>query len=162
MSNGYQKIYGLIYSLLPCYVIIYDFIYKFKLKNSNNLEVDDSKLVSSYYTFINTIKIILVIVMNLFFIYMYTMSSDYISKLVLSPFCLYALCSAGYVISKIFKNDVMMKFFNKGYTVIFWLFWFGFLIFFTVGIIREGNNNEMILFTIPFWIVGLCSLIKKK
>lgn len=50
MSKGEQKIFGIIFSILPIYIIMYDLIYKIKLKKSSNNEVDDINLLKSYLT----------------------------------------------------------------------------------------------------------------
>ena len=44
MSKGEQKIFGIIFSIVPIYIIMYDLIYKIKLKKSSNNEVDDTNL----------------------------------------------------------------------------------------------------------------------
>lgn len=50
MSKGEQKIFGIIFSIVPIYIIMYDLIYKIKLKKSSNNEVDDTNLLKSYLT----------------------------------------------------------------------------------------------------------------
>ena len=46
MSKGYQKIFGTLYCIVPIYMIIYDLIYKIKLKK--NKEIDEKAFLLSY------------------------------------------------------------------------------------------------------------------
>ena len=131
MSDGFSKIYGIIYSFFPFFLLIYDFIYKIKLNNNDVGYIDDSKFLNFYVMFINIIKIITVVVINIILFYLYTKTFDYTSKLILLPFCLCSLCVFGYVISKIFNNNLMVKFFNKCFYIIFILY---FMILFIVMI----------------------------
>ena len=61
MAKGFAKIYGFIWSLVPVYIIIYDLIYKIKLNKSEGNEIDDSRLINSYFILIDTIKIFVII-----------------------------------------------------------------------------------------------------
>lgn len=60
MSKGYQKIYGGIFSVVPLYAIIYDLIYKIKLKQSKDKEIDEKNFIKSYEILKNSISIITV------------------------------------------------------------------------------------------------------
>lgn len=154
MSVGFQKIYGIIYSLFPCYFIIYDLVYKIKLNNSNEVEIDDSKILNLYLILLNSFKVIALIIVNIILIYLYINGVNFITKLILLPFCLCAFCVLGYTIAQIFKSDIVMKYLRKCYIIIFLLFWFGLLTFSLIEIIKNGNDYLMVLFTVPFWIVG--------
>lgn len=161
MSKGYQKIYGVIFSIVPLYAIIYDLIYKIKLKQNNNKEIDETNFIKSYDIFKNSISIIVAIIMcgvlnNIFFL----RCSDITSKLIFSPFYLCGLCSAGLIISKVFENNTLEKIFLKGYIVIFLIYWFGFISFWTIGIIKQEGNFLYALFSIPFWIAGIYIIYK--
>lgn len=160
MAKGYQKIYGVIFSIVPLYAIIYDLIYKIKLKQNNNKEIDETNLVKSYDILKNSISIIAVIIMCGVLTNIFLRCSDLTSKLIFSPFYLCGLCSAGLIISKVFDNYILEKIFFKGYIVIFLIYWFGFISFWTIGIIKQEGNYIYALFSIPFWIAGLYTIYK--
>ena len=63
MSKGYQKIYGLIFSAIPLYVIIYDLIYKIKLKKSNTNIIDETNFLKTYEIIKKIIYIIVIIIL---------------------------------------------------------------------------------------------------
>ena len=131
MSDGFTKIYGIIYSIFPFLILIYDFIYKYKL-NNNKDEIDNIKILKFYALFLDVIKIIAVVVINVGLLYIYINTFDYISKFIILPFCLCSLCVFGDVISKILNNNSMVKFFNKCYIFMFILYliiFFSMLIF---------------------------------
>lgn len=70
MSDGFTKIYGIIYSIFPFLILIYDFIYKYKL-NNNKDEIDNIKILKFYALFLDVIKIIAVVVINVGLLYIY-------------------------------------------------------------------------------------------
>ena len=166
MSKGYQKIYGVIFSIVPIYAIIYDLIYKIKLKQSNTKEIDETNFVKSYEIMQNSIAIIVVSIMIVILLNIFLKLSDFTSIIIFSPFLCCGLCTFGLVISKVFKNYQLEKIFYKGYVIIFLIYWFGFLSFWTIGIIRQEGNYMYALFSIPFWIFGVFAfykyIIKKK
>lgn len=44
ISKGYQKLYGLVYSAFPIFIIIYDLFYKIKLRKSREDIKNESNL----------------------------------------------------------------------------------------------------------------------
>lgn len=166
ISKGYQKIYGVIFSIVPIYAIIYDLIYKIKLKQSDTKEIDETNFVKSYEIMQNSIAIIGVSIMIVILFNIFLKLSDFTSIIIFSPFLCCGLCIFGLVISKVFKNYQLEKLFYKGYVIIFLIYWFGFLSFWTIGIIRQEGNYMHALFSIPFWIFGVFAfykyIIKKK
>lgn len=166
MSKGYQKIYGVIFSIVPIYAIIYDLIYKIKLKQSDTKEIDETNFVKSYEIMQNSIAIIGVSIMIVILLNIFLKLSDFTSIIIFLPFLGCGLCTFGLVISKVFKKYQLEKLFYKGYVIIFLIYWFGFLSFWTIGIIRQEGNYMYALFSIPFWIFGVFAfykcIIKKK
>ena len=160
MSKGYQKIFGVVYSIIPMYAIIYDLIYKIKLNRSNNKKIDETNFLLSYeflenFISIAGVSVIVIILLNIFF-----RLSDLISILIFLPFLGCGLCTLGLVISRAFNNFYLEKLFYKGYIIIFLIYWFGFLSFWTIGIIKQEGNFIYALFSIPFWIAGFFALYK--
>lgn len=159
MSEGYEKIFGLIFSIVPLYVIGYDLIYKIRLKKTNN-KVDDTFFVRSYDVLIKTISIIAVTILCIFLINIFLRLSDFTSKLIFAPFLGCGLCSAGTVISNAFKNYKLKNIFSKGYIIIFLIYWFGFITFWTIGIIKQEGNYLYGLFSVPFLAAGIFMIYK--
>ena len=160
MAKGYQKIYGVIFSIVPFYAIIYDLIYKIKLKQNNNKEIDETNFIKSYDIIKNSISIIAVIIMCTVLTNIFFSCSDFTSKLIFLPLYLCGLCSAGLIISKIFDSYILEKLFFKVYIVIFLIYWFVCISFFTIRIIKQEVNYIYALFSIPFWIAGLYAIYK--
>ena len=160
MSKGWDKIYGLIWSAGPLYVIGYDFVYKLKIKNDNLSGEDENKFANSY--------ILLKGIFSLFFtaIIVYTITSiflklqDSVSKIIFLPFYLCVILSCCTVIAKIFNKDFLYKLFLKGYVIIFLLFWFGFTTFAIIGLIKQENNYAYLLIGIPFYLFGIIAFKK--
>lgn len=159
MSKGSQKLFGLFLSAIPLYVILYDLVYKIKLKNSNPEDMDETNFIKSYIILQNSISIIAAILISFLIITWFRQATDFTSRLIFSPFLLCGLCTSGYLIANTFNLKKWVNIFLKSYIVIFLLLWFGFLIFFIIGSIKKGDP-ELALFTIPFWIFGIL-VIKK-
>jgi len=160
MSKGFQKMVGIIYSAVPLYIIIYDLIYKIKLKKSDSNTIDHTIFYKSYEILKNIISIIVsgilcIVLMNLFL-----KSSSFNVKLFLSPILICGLCFIGLDLSKILKNNKAENLFFKCSIISFLVLWFGFLSFNTMAIIKQGHNLLYIFFLIPFWIFGLFVIYK--
>lgn len=159
MSQGYSKIFGIIYLLIPTYIIIYDLIYKIKKKNSISGEIDESSLVSSYIILIKSIKVIGALVINIILILIFINTKDTTSKLIFTPFLLCGLAMLGQTIASVMNNKKLEKIFHKIYIAIFLIFWFSIL---SIGCFTSIKNKEysMLIFTIPFWGVGIFMIYK--
>jgi hypothetical protein len=61
------------------------------------------------------------------------------------------------------RIDKFLLFSEYIYTLCFFIFWFGFLIFFDMEVLREssGEPDMMFYFTLIFWAVGIYAFIKK-
>lgn len=160
MSNGYEKIYGLIINVVPFYIIGYDLIYKIKLKKSSDNIIDGEFFYKSYEMLKNGILVIAAVAVCLAIIRIFFKLEDSISKLVFSPFLGCGLCTVGLVVAKTLKNHILENIFLKGYIAIFLIYWFGFTGFWTIGIVKQEGDFVYALFSIPFWIAGLFIMYK--
>lgn len=105
--------------------------------------------------FIRRIIYFLVITGMLIFIY----NDVTENKFILIPF---VICSASLLVKNIlllFDNN-SVDIFNKIYIVGFLLFWFGFLFFYSYTCLIS-KEYLMLLFTVPFWIVGIYIIRKR-
>lgn len=164
ISNGFDKVYGIIWCLIPGLIIIYDLIIKIKLKKTGKKEVSElnnSRLTLSFDVITKGLNILTAIIINAVLIYLFILCEDNISRLILSPFCLCGLSTLGYSITSLTKSNKAMTFFGKTYIVIFLIYWFGFLIFYTIVIFKQEEDYYSLLFTIPFWLAGILVLYKK-
>lgn len=107
---------------------------------------------------INVIKLIRSILITLvLFILFFNISNE---KLILIPFI---ICSIAIVLKDlfiVFNKEKYLKIFDKLYIFGFFVFWFGFLIYFDY-LCYIDKNYQLLVFSIPFWLVGIF-FIKKK
>jgi len=160
MSKGYQKIYGIIFSAIPLYIIVYDLIYKIKLKKSGTITIDTSKGVNSYRRLENIIAILGAGILSIILINIFLKLSDFTSRVIFAPFLGCGLCTFGLSVAKAFKNYKFENIFLKGYIIIFLIYWFGFLIFGTITIIKQEGSYLYGLFLFPFWLAGFFTIYK--
>ena len=151
LSKGNDKIYGAIWCFVPVYGIIYDLVYKIKLKNNNYKKIDESAFHASYSALLLSISLLVLTIVSGLVFYAF-FKSDSIGKIFLSPFCLCSLCGIGYVCSDLLDNQNKKKFFYKMYYIIFLLFLFLLISVATVYLIIEKNYINL-LFIIPFYAV---------
>ena len=79
------------------------------------------------------IMIVSYIFINIVIFYLYTITSDYTSRIMLIPFCIGSLCGLGFSCAKIINNNFMMNFFKICVLVMLILF---FVISFIMGMIE--------------------------
>lgn len=103
---------------------------------------------------INLIKSVFVTIL-LFYFWIKTSNG----KIILIPFILCAFSQVFKYIFLLFNKEKFVKYCNVMFAISFFLFWFGFLIYGTYIIICE-KEYLMLLFTIPFWGVGIYFAIK--
>lgn len=160
MSKGFYRIYGLIYSAIPLFIIVYDVIYKIKLSKSEDGYVDESKLLYTYDLLRKSALIISTSIICIVFLGIFIKLQDLTSRLIFAPFLGCGVCTFGCALSKVFNLNELEKIFHKSYIIIFLIFWFGLLIFWTVGIIKQEGDFRYTLFSIPFWIAGIFIIYK--
>ena len=86
-------------------------------------------------------------------------SANVITQLVLTPFLLAAVATLGLTISIYKENGPLVIVFQKCYIISFLLYWFGFLGIWCFYALKDKQIG-MLLFTIPFWAVGIFAIIK--
>ena len=121
---------------------------------------DENQEKTPYEKVSEIISIIVGVFICGIFIYLLIISKDNFTRMALTPFLLCLLCNLGATISKALGKENLVNIFNKGYIVVFLLFWFGFLIFWSYNAIKDGGDISTLLFTIPFWIAGIILIYK--
>ena len=86
-------------------------------------------------------------------------NADLTTKIILTPFTLWILYTMGLYVARLFHKDKLEKIFLKSYVVTFLLLWFGLVGFATYSAIKD-NQFSMILFLIPFYVVGIYAFYK--
>lgn len=178
-DNGY-KITGIFMFYLSIFIIIYDLIYKIKLRKSNNDKIDDSNMKVSYHNFENIyyslkiiynvltrgLAIIMMIVVFGIIIWLFMHSADDTTRLTMFIFCILVFFAGVTNIFYILKLYSVSKIFEKIFVIIFLLFGYGALFIYIIREIKEGNGLITIMPTIPFLLGGIIIMytefIKKK
>ncbi len=70
------------------------------------------------------------------------------------------ICTVGLAFSRIFNKSQLEKIFQKGYIVIFLLYWFGIIIYWIFALPKTKDAIPLLLFPIPFWIFGFLILFR--
>ena len=91
---------------------------------------------------------------------LYFMTKTTSPKIIFVPFLICSISMAGKQIGLMMKRTRCVALFDKLFKLGFFLFWFGFLIAACYISIRD-KNYSLIVFSLPFWLVGFY-LIKKK
>ena len=99
---------------------------------------------------VNIVKIMM-IVLILFWIFF---SNSGIARLIIVPFITCALFALGKNISFLLNKENLANVFSKSFIISFLVFWFGFLIVWSYYVIKD-NTYFTLLFTLPFWIIGI-------
>jgi len=160
MSKGPDKLYVLVLGAGPFFFIMYDLIYKIKLNKSDNNTVDDTAFKNFVKKIYNFIPLVAAGSTCAILLFIFLLASDLTIKIILLPFLYCSICISGQILGKIYKKEKIEKLFKKGYVLFFLFFWFGFLTFFTAGLIEQEGSYQSILYTIPFWIVGIFMVYK--
>ena len=90
-------------------------------------------------------------------IYFYFISTP-TSKIILLPFVFCALAFVGESLAFMSNRTDLIAICHKLYLISFLTYWFGILLFASYNFIKE-KTYLMLLFTIPFWVVGFIILI---
>ena len=121
----------------------------------NNKEDFEEKVYKAYNIYAKISSIITAIVLCGFLLFGFFKITDTMSRLLFTPFMCCGFCASGLLITKTFGIEKAANVFLKGFAVIFLLFWFGFISFWTVGIIKQEGDMKYILIAIPFYIFGI-------
>lgn len=168
MSKGFYKLFGIIWIFLPLYFIIYDYLYKLKLKDDKlnkkeKKEIENMK--NSFFSMVNILKLCCAIIPLVIMILIFHDFNDSLGRLIFTPAIILGVCVVGYVACEITNNEKVKKYFEKGYVIVFLIYWFGTLTYFTFKTLIQHESFILILSTIPFWLAGIAftyySLIKE-
>lgn len=158
MSVGFYKLFGVIWIFIPIYFILYDFFYKRKLKD-DKIDRKEKKEIENmnkrFFSAVNILKLICALIPLIIMILIYHDFSDKIGRLIFAPIVILGFCVLGYVIAEILHNEILKKLCEKGYVIVFLLYWFGTLAYFSIKTIIAGENFILVLSTIPFWLAGI-------
>lgn len=153
-GNVPEKLPSILIIAGSLYIIIYDLIYKIKLKKSDNSEIDNTDLIKFSNVMQKVTSVIPVVVICIIFSIVYIKLNEFIFRIIFLPFLCCGYCTLGYYLSVAFQNQKFTKLFLKMYLVIFLIYWFGVLIIATISSIIQ-KQSEMIIFSVPFWLVGI-------
>ncbi len=167
LINNNARILFIILSIIPLIIIILDLIYKIKLSNDiepninefNNLVYvydkfnNDIKFKNKINKILSYIKISIISLLLLLILYMFFRldRSIYIILIILLLILIVLLLKEIFIIK---NNDKMLNILYKSCSMIFFMYLFGFLIFSSIIIIKE-KAYIMLLFIIPFLIAGI-------
>ncbi len=158
MSVGFYKLFGIIWTFIPIYFIIYDYLYKKKLKD-DKIDKKEKKEIENmnkrFFSTVNLLKLICALVPLIVMILIYNDFNDKLGRLIFAPILLLGFCVLGYVISEIANNDILRKLCEKGYVFVFLIYWFGTLAYFSIKTIIAGESFILLFSTIPFWLAGI-------
>lgn len=159
MVNRFEKFYSIPLIFGPLFVIIYDLIYKIKLKKSETGNVDDTNLIKISNIFQRILSVVSSLAFCIIVSVIFINLTGAFSKMIFLPFLFCGYCTFEYYLAIAFQNNKLaMQFLNIFY-IIFIVYWFGFLIVASViSVIQNQFTN--ILFTIPFLIAGIFMLYK--
>lgn len=160
MSNGYEKLSTLAIIIVPLYVIIYDLIYKRKLKKSNTGIIDDTKMAKSYFILKGLVSVIPASIFCIILTVLFIKVEGTVGKVMILPFMGCGYVALGSSLAIAFQNFKLAKKFSEMYTVLFLTFWFGILLCATIISIIQ-KQYLAILFTLPFWAVGIFIIHKE-
>lgn len=95
----------------------------------------------------------------IFLIILFFCTSSLTTKIILFPFLLCSFASMMKNICGILEKEKYVSFFSKVYVFSFFLYWFGFLIYFDfISFIQ--HKYSLLFFSILFWISGI-RMVKK-
>lgn len=153
-GNVHERLPSILIIAGSLYIIIYDLIYKIKLKKSSDNEGGDTDLIKFSSIMQKVTSIIPAVVICIIFSIVYIKLNEFIFRLIFLPFLCCGYCTLGYYLSVAFQNQKFKKLFLKMYLVIFLIYWFSVLIIATISSIVQ-KQSEMIIFSVPFWLVGI-------
>lgn len=155
MSKGFDRIYGLIFMVVPLFLLIYDLVYKIKKRKKEI--ANEISMIKAFLSFKNIILALGLVFILGSFINIFMKCNGFISKLVFSPFLLCGIFSVSAGFGSIVGNDKLMKISEKMYIIVFLLFWFGIVSYCTFVSLRDGMH-DIAAITILFWLFGFIAV----
>ena len=150
----------LLFTSVPLFFIVYDLIYKIKLRKSGEEKLNVVNLEKSIDIFKNVISIVFVSILVAILLFIFIYISDPFFKFIFSPFVCCGICIFGETIFEVFDNDFMVKVFKKTQILITLLYIFCILLIWTIGICYQNGNLIYSLFSLPFWILLMYAFYK--
>lgn len=95
-----------------------------------------------------------IIAIIIFLGYIFLHTTDTITRIALIPFLICAIACFCTLIFQFFRKVDLQVLFHKLYIIGFLMFWFEVLIF-GCYISLVNKEYQMLIFTIPFWLVGI-------
>ena len=160
MSKGFDRIYGLIFSAVPIFIIIYDLICKITKDKAENRVLIEQMMKNAVYVILKYLPSIAVTLISSLLTIIIINTSGLIDRLLVLPFLLVSYAILGVYLSQIFGKEKLMALFAKLFILAFLAFWFGILIFGITITIKQDKNYAVILYTLPFWAIGIFIFIK--
>ena len=105
-------------------------------------------------------NLVILIIISFFMINLFIGANNIIARIFLLPFIVCVLASIGKNIFMIKDNYKYSNIFSNIYFISFFTFFFGILVIWCYLVIRDGNY-AMLIFSIPFWIIGIFFVSKK-
>ncbi len=105
---------------------------------------------------VNIVRLIMTLVITLVLLHLFIISQ---TKIVFVPFVICSLAMTGLSIAHMIESRSLAVIFSKIFHSGFLIFWFGFLIYAMTICISTGNYL-MILYSIPFWAIGMMLVLK--
>ena len=118
------------------------------------------KIINIFLIIYKTIRLLVAIAINFAPIWIFITSDKLTTKIAIIPFMICTLSILGATVSSIIKKDKFIPLFSNIFFISILLYWFGFLIFMNYRLFKNQEYN-MILFTVPFWIIGIFLFYKK-
>jgi len=176
ISEGFEKIFGLIWIIVPTYIISYDLACKINLKKFGDARpeqeitsiskvTEGSKIKETIKKELETmddivigLKTMILACVLVILTYSLKISANLLTRLVILPFylCCFSLFCAG--IFTVIKNEKLANFFKKLVSLIFFISWIIVCFIATLFSIETKQNFSLILVLVPFWAVGIFGL----
>lgn len=160
MAKGFDKIYGLIFSAGPLFIIIYDLVCKITESKSKNRELMEQIMNNAINTVLKYLPAIATTIISSFITILFIKTTCLGDKLLFLPFLIASYAILGFYLAQIFGKEKLISLFGKLFILAFLAFWFRMLIFIIVISIKQDKNYAAILYTLPFWAVGIFLFIK--
>lgn len=160
--SGFGKIESLTFIIAATYMIVYDLIYKIKLKESDNGEIDETPFEKSSATMFPILQMLPFYVVSVVLMITIIIADDIIAQVIqltILGFILWLIGSFSTVLFKDEDQKLANEFLNI-YTIITLSYWFIILTTWIIQAITQGISVYATM-TIPYWLCGLGVLFKR-
>lgn len=154
IAKGFYKIYGIIYAIVPVFIIVYDAIYKHKKYEMEDDFVDVTPLNIIFVMLVGGLKILLYVVVIWCILRFMINIADFRTQLLALPFVLSLVCALGISLAKAFNKEKLQNVFSKISNAIFFIFWYS-IIAFAVYSALQSNDTNILIMAVIFAIAGI-------